>query len=464
MSVRLPALPNVHTVLSPHTHTARRARTLLWVALFYFHAFAHSFYLFHFFHAFTRFAFSGSPWLDSSPPPPPAAVKWKDDPQYALYFKKLRIGRPLIAVKKEVTAAGLDPEILDKDPESLSPLASPPPSTAVGVKLKDDPQYAEFFKKRRIGISAMAVKDLMKKAGLDPEILDKDPESLSPLASPPPSTAPVKLNDVPSTSESSASEKKRVFAEELAQEAVEHAARVKKNTTRITLKPRAMKRPDLMPNASNANASDCATKCNFKNDEECVTKCESEVAGRPSSSGVGVAEDDPLWHNVQTRGEGEKPAVISLKQAMLTNYLKWLMHKSEKLNKDLGRSNEMNVKSEQSVMSVEQNMAYFMDWMTRAVGEEVISAAASAQSTDSLFRRVVEQLSKDPDEKRLNELVDYMMKSSRAYTRYVNTCTLRCEYLRTFEYRKYEVGRGINRGPLLPFDADITVPEEEQYV
>ena len=45
MSVRLPALPSVHTVLSPHTHTARRARTLLWVALFYFHAFAHSFYL-----------------------------------------------------------------------------------------------------------------------------------------------------------------------------------------------------------------------------------------------------------------------------------------------------------------------------------------------------------------------------------------------------------------------------------
>ena len=61
----------------------------------------------------------------------PAPGSRKDDPKYAEYFKKLKIGVPADAVKRDMKAAGLDPAILDEDPESPSPLA-PPPGPSLG--------------------------------------------------------------------------------------------------------------------------------------------------------------------------------------------------------------------------------------------------------------------------------------------------------------------------------------------
>jgi hypothetical protein len=45
----------------------------------------------------------------------------KDDPQYAKYFKMLKMHLPPPAVKQKMTSEGLDPSILDMDPEGPSP-------------------------------------------------------------------------------------------------------------------------------------------------------------------------------------------------------------------------------------------------------------------------------------------------------------------------------------------------------
>ena len=51
---------------------------------------------------------------------------------------------PAGAVKQKMTAEGLDPAILDMDPNSPAPSAGG--GGGGGPPLKDDPKYAKFFK------------------------------------------------------------------------------------------------------------------------------------------------------------------------------------------------------------------------------------------------------------------------------------------------------------------------------
>jgi hypothetical protein len=97
--------------------------------------------------------FGGAPKAASAPPPPakpseklsgangdakamlsglfakpaatPAAadLKLKEDPAFAKYFKMLAMHLPPPAVKQKMSAEGLDPSVLDMDPEGLSPNA-----------------------------------------------------------------------------------------------------------------------------------------------------------------------------------------------------------------------------------------------------------------------------------------------------------------------------------------------------
>ena len=113
---------------------------------------------------------SGSPFL------------LKDDPKYSKYFKMLKMHLPPPAVKQKMTAEGLDPAILDMDPEALSP-NSPKPSAGGGgpvLLLKDDPKYSKYFKMLKMHLPPPAVKQKMSAEGLDPNVLDMDPESPSP--------------------------------------------------------------------------------------------------------------------------------------------------------------------------------------------------------------------------------------------------------------------------------------------
>ncbi|KAL7532341.1 LOW QUALITY PROTEIN: hypothetical protein ACHAXR_005729 [Thalassiosira sp. AJA248-18] len=99
--------------------------------------------------------------------------------EYSKYFKMLKIGVPNGAVRQELQKDGLDPNILDMDPEKSY-------ASQVGAKedsgeesdppLKDDPEYMEFFKMLRIGLPCGAVQQALTKAGKDPSVLSMDPD------------------------------------------------------------------------------------------------------------------------------------------------------------------------------------------------------------------------------------------------------------------------------------------------
>lgn len=128
---------------------------------------------------------------------------------YKDYFIMLENQMPLKVVKLRCAAAGFNPDILDNRGKqvpvggagaaaapvppagtpagavagSVADAAAPvePAAPAVPVlKLKDDPEYADFFKKLRFRIPAQHIKNMMKAAGKDPSILDLDPDSPSP--------------------------------------------------------------------------------------------------------------------------------------------------------------------------------------------------------------------------------------------------------------------------------------------
>ncbi|KAL9178540.1 LOW QUALITY PROTEIN: hypothetical protein ACHAXT_001878 [Thalassiosira profunda] len=96
----------------------------------------------------------------------------KDDPEYSKFFKMLKMGIPRGAVQNALKKEGKDADILDMDPEksyaSQTQDAGPP--------LKDDPEYAKFFKMLKMGIPLGAVQNALQKEGKDPSIVNLDPE------------------------------------------------------------------------------------------------------------------------------------------------------------------------------------------------------------------------------------------------------------------------------------------------
>ena len=76
-------------------------------------------------------------------------MKLKDDPKYAKYFKMLKMGLPVGAVQNRMEKDGEDPAVMEMDPEGHSPTAAEPAADA--MKLKDDPKYAKYFKMLKMG-------------------------------------------------------------------------------------------------------------------------------------------------------------------------------------------------------------------------------------------------------------------------------------------------------------------------
>ena len=92
----------------------------------------------------------------------------KEDPKYTKYFKMLKVGMPLQVVQHCMERDGLDPSILEGDhnkPAGYIPGAVP---------LKDDPEFAKYFKMLKMGLPMGAVKNAMVRDGLNPVILDGD--------------------------------------------------------------------------------------------------------------------------------------------------------------------------------------------------------------------------------------------------------------------------------------------------
>ncbi|RLN85900.1 hypothetical protein BBJ28_00002870 [Nothophytophthora sp. Chile5] len=111
-------------------------------------------------------------------PPSQTQMKVKEDPQYAKFFKLLSMGAPVEFVKAKMRMAGLEPDLLDTPDAPVKPA---PPAQG---KVKDDPAYAKFFKLLSMNAPTESVKAKMRMAGLQPELLDT-PDAPMPLPNPP---------------------------------------------------------------------------------------------------------------------------------------------------------------------------------------------------------------------------------------------------------------------------------------
>ncbi|KAG7387291.1 hypothetical protein PHYPSEUDO_014470 [Phytophthora pseudosyringae] len=131
---------------------------------------------------------------------PPAITKVKDDPQYAKFFKLLSMGAPAESVRAKMRMAGLQPELLDTPDAPLKPepSASEAAASQPQVKVKEDPAYAKFFKLLSMGAPADSVKAKIRMAGLNPDLLDT-PDAAMPTVNAPAAapTAAVKVKDDP---------------------------------------------------------------------------------------------------------------------------------------------------------------------------------------------------------------------------------------------------------------------------
>ena len=113
-------------------------------------------------------------------------IPLKEDPNYKKYFKMLAMHLPRGAVEQKMRADGLDVAVLDMDPDKPMPGSGGGDGGAGGedkkvdtrVKIKDDPQFAKFFKLRDLGMAKAQVSEKMKVEGLDPKVLDMDPNTL----------------------------------------------------------------------------------------------------------------------------------------------------------------------------------------------------------------------------------------------------------------------------------------------
>lgn len=117
----------------------------------------------------------------SSPSPAAAAasgsgVKAKEHPDYAKFFKLMSMGLPTEQVKMKMQQSGVDPSVLD-DPDAIiggsGGAAEQNGAPTGGVMLvKDDERYAKFFKLSKMGMPAEQIKLKMSAEGLDPSLLD----------------------------------------------------------------------------------------------------------------------------------------------------------------------------------------------------------------------------------------------------------------------------------------------------
>lgn len=82
----------------------------------------------------------------------------------------LKMGMPLPVVQHAMTRDGFDPSVMDGDHNMPAPLPKPHD----GVPLKDDPAYSKYFKMIKLGLPIGAVKNAMERDGVDSSVMDGD--------------------------------------------------------------------------------------------------------------------------------------------------------------------------------------------------------------------------------------------------------------------------------------------------
>lgn len=78
---------------------------------------------------------------------------------------------PLPSVQHAMTRDGLDPTVMDGNHNLPAPLPKP---VSGGVSLKNDPIYIKYFKMLKLGLPLGAVKNAMERDGLDATVMDGD--------------------------------------------------------------------------------------------------------------------------------------------------------------------------------------------------------------------------------------------------------------------------------------------------
>jgi heat shock protein HspQ len=99
----------------------------------------------------------------------------KDNPEYQKYFKMLTMGLPMGAVRNALVRDGKDPDIMDLDPNKSLESQIGGGDKDTGIPLKDDPEYAKYFKMVSMGLPPGAVRNALQRDGKDPSIMDLDP-------------------------------------------------------------------------------------------------------------------------------------------------------------------------------------------------------------------------------------------------------------------------------------------------
>ena len=110
-------------------------------------------------------------------------IEIQNHPKYQKYFTMLKVGLPRIAIQAKMQEDGVDPSKLDVDPRELIPTAeTEAKKSAETVSLLEHPKYAKYFKMMKVGLAKEAVQAKMIQEGLDPSILDKDPNDKIPVS------------------------------------------------------------------------------------------------------------------------------------------------------------------------------------------------------------------------------------------------------------------------------------------
>jgi hypothetical protein len=107
-------------------------------------------------------------------------VAVSEHPKYSKYFRMLKVGLPVAAVKIKMESEGVDPSYLDKDPNEMIPLEAEVPMVAVA----EHPKYTKYFKMLKVGLGKDAIKVKMAQEGVDPSYLDKEPTDMVPVEEP----------------------------------------------------------------------------------------------------------------------------------------------------------------------------------------------------------------------------------------------------------------------------------------
>lgn len=127
----------------------------------------------------------------------------KDRPEYAAYFKMLKIGHPLPVVKHKMQRDGLDPAILDMDPNKPLPvMQAADEDEDAETEAEFQARLAEFNEKGgkytqmlKVGLPRSVVEHKMRMEGVDAAWLDGPPtkkkKPKQPAASAPPTEAEI---------------------------------------------------------------------------------------------------------------------------------------------------------------------------------------------------------------------------------------------------------------------------------